>query len=121
MRYEAGAPTDLGARSVLLAGAVLEHLGAVPVGRGEAVERDVLADSGAWTKIQGICEIQGGVREPPASVTDEGGDEVLECDPEPMSTMRGVSDGSGDGASHHETDGTSGMMGGGSGGGMTHR
>lgn len=54
-------------------------------------------------------------------MTDEGGDEVLECDPEPMPTMRGVSDGSGDGASHHETDGASGMMGGGSGGGMTHR
>jgi hypothetical protein len=49
---------------------------------------------------------------PQISVTDENGDEVLACDPDSMPAMHGGSDGSGGHDSHHETDGTGGMMGG---------
>jgi thymidine phosphorylase len=62
----AGAPQDLRARAVALAGALLEFAGAEPAGGGAAAAEAALADGRAWRKFQRICEAQGGLRTPPA-------------------------------------------------------
>ena len=61
------APEDLRARSIVLAGEVLELAGATVHGRGTALAASVIDDGRAWTKFQRICEAQGGMREPPSS------------------------------------------------------
>lgn len=61
------APPDLRARSVELAGAVIEVAGFARSGDGEAVAAQVLDDGRAWTKFQRICEAQGGMRTPPVA------------------------------------------------------
>ncbi|SMF36067.1 thymidine phosphorylase [Tistlia consotensis] len=63
----AGAPSDLRARSITLAGALLELAGAAASGEGEALATRTLADGRAWAKFQRICEAQGGLREPPTA------------------------------------------------------
>ena len=59
------APQDLAARSVTLAGILLEMGGAVPVGAGEARAALCLRDGSAWRKFEAICDAQGGIRTPP--------------------------------------------------------
>ena len=59
------APTDLRARALSLAGAVLELAAAAPAGRGIQMAASILDDGRAWTKFQRICEAQGGMRIPP--------------------------------------------------------
>jgi thymidine phosphorylase len=61
------APHDLRDRAVALAGALLELAGAAEDGTGGAAAARTLADGRAWRKFQGICEAQGGMREPPTA------------------------------------------------------
>ena len=65
LRRDRDAPEDLRSRAVRLAGALLELGGAIAEGGGEAASADILADGRALTKFMGICEAQGGFREPP--------------------------------------------------------
>jgi thymidine phosphorylase len=65
LRCEAGAPGDLAARALQLAGQLLEFGNAAPVGKGLALAAEVLHEGRAWRKFQEICEAQGGMREPP--------------------------------------------------------
>lgn len=67
LQDRAGAPADLRARAVALAGAALELGGRAAPGQGAAVAAACLADGRAWAKFQRICEAQGGMRAPPAS------------------------------------------------------
>jgi thymidine phosphorylase len=60
-----GAPSDLRAKSLALAGALLELSGATTDGATMATH--VLRDGRAWRKFQSICEAQGGMRTPPQS------------------------------------------------------
>jgi thymidine phosphorylase len=62
------APSDLRARALSLAALLLELAGVVPTGSGEAQATATLDEGRAWAKFQGICEAQGGMREPPASI-----------------------------------------------------
>jgi thymidine phosphorylase len=66
LRGDADAPGDLRERSLTLAGTLLELGGAAP-GEGYALARAALGDGHAWRKFQGICEAQGGMREPPVA------------------------------------------------------
>lgn len=65
LRAEPDAPDDLRARAVTLAGEVLELAVHCPIGSGVSAASAVLADGRAWSKLQAICEAQGGMREPP--------------------------------------------------------
>lgn len=65
LRGEAGAPADLRARALDLAGIALEFDPAVPRGEGRARAAALLRDGSAWRKFQAICAAQGGLREPP--------------------------------------------------------
>lgn len=65
LRGEAGAPADLRARAILVAGAVLELGGAAAEGAGAALAAATLDSGRAWEKFRRICEAQGGLREPP--------------------------------------------------------
>jgi thymidine phosphorylase len=65
LKNESGAPDDLRQRALTLAAGVLEMGGAAPAGAGLAMARTVLESGAAWTKFQGICEAQGGMRVPP--------------------------------------------------------
>jgi thymidine phosphorylase len=67
LRRDHGQPEDLRARAVRLAGALLELGGAAAEGGGEAIAADILADGRALQKFMGICEAQGGFREPPVA------------------------------------------------------
>jgi thymidine phosphorylase len=67
LRGQADAPPDLRERSLLLAGYLLEMGGAVVVGGGQALAREILRDGRAWAKFQAICRAQGGLREPPVA------------------------------------------------------
>ncbi len=64
LKNEAGAPEDLRAHALVLAGNLLE-LGGIANGRMMAAE--ILASGKAWDKFQRICEAQGGMREPPVA------------------------------------------------------
>lgn len=59
------APADLRERALAVAGAVLEFSPSTPLGHGYTVARQVLEDGAAWESFLGICEAQGGLREPP--------------------------------------------------------
>lgn len=65
LRREAGAPQDLQARALRLAGSILEFSAAVPHGTGLALAAGILEDGRAWDKFVAICESQGGMRAPP--------------------------------------------------------
>jgi thymidine phosphorylase len=67
LRGQADAPPDLRERGLLLAGYLLEMAGAVAVGGGQALAREILRDGRAWAKFQAICRAQGGMREPPVA------------------------------------------------------
>jgi thymidine phosphorylase len=67
LRNAPGAPADLRARALRLAGAVLELGGAAPLGDGATLAGEVLADGRAWRKFQAIAEAQGGLRTPPVA------------------------------------------------------
>jgi thymidine phosphorylase len=62
------APVDLRTRSIALAGALLEMVGATHEGSGVALASEVLTDGRAWRKFQQICEAQGGIRAPPVPI-----------------------------------------------------
>lgn len=67
LQNDPGAPRSLLERAVLLAGCLLELLGAASSGMGaEAAER-TLSEGRAWQKFQAICRAQGGLREPPTA------------------------------------------------------
>jgi thymidine phosphorylase len=65
------APADLRARSVTLAGALLELGAAAQRGHGEALAEETLMQGYAWMKFQDICAAQGGMREPPSSTQEQ--------------------------------------------------
>lgn len=67
LRREAGAPADLAARGLALAGQLLEFGGAAAPGQGLALASSVLREGLAWQKFQEICEAQGGMRTPPVA------------------------------------------------------
>jgi len=64
LRNEAAAPADLKARSVQLAGELLEFGGGRQSGAGRGLALQLLEDGTAWRKFQAICEAQGGLRMP---------------------------------------------------------
>jgi len=65
LRGAADAPADLRARSLALAGALIELTGAAPEGAGTATAAAALDDGRALAKFERICEAQGGLRTPP--------------------------------------------------------
>ena len=67
LRGATGAPQDLRARALALAGALLELGGAAQQGQGHMLAAQALDDGRAWEKFQRICESQGGMRTPPTS------------------------------------------------------
>ena len=67
LRGEAGAPSDLRDRALLLAGEVLELGDAAAKGTGQTKAREILERGDALRKFEAICEAQGGSREPPRS------------------------------------------------------
>ncbi len=64
LRGEPGAPQDLAARAVSLAGHILELGGKAGPALGARQARALLDDGRAWRKFQAICDAQGGMREP---------------------------------------------------------
>lgn len=64
LRGTAGAPGDLRARALRLAGALLDLAPGAKPGQGEDTARDLLTSGAAWRKFLAICEAQGGFREP---------------------------------------------------------
>ena len=68
LRGETGAPQDLRARALLLAGELIELVGRARPGEGRRVAEEALASGAAWRKFQAICDAQGGIREPPRAV-----------------------------------------------------
>lgn len=64
LRGQAGAPADLRARSLHLAGTVLELGGAAAAGQGLEAARATLESGAALVKFERICAAQGGFREP---------------------------------------------------------
>jgi thymidine phosphorylase len=58
------APHDLRERALVLAGTLLELGGKAALGEGQLLAATVLDSGRAMTKFQGICEAQGGMREP---------------------------------------------------------
>jgi thymidine phosphorylase len=64
LRGEAHAPADLKARSVMMAGELLEFCGSCLPGTGRDVALRLLESGAAWAKFQAICEAQGGMRMP---------------------------------------------------------
>jgi thymidine phosphorylase len=54
-------------KSILLAGTLLELVGAAQSSQGAALAARALDDGRAWRKFQRICDAQGGMREPPRS------------------------------------------------------
>jgi len=67
LKGDADAPQDLRAKSIALAGALLELAGSVAPGEGERTAVRALDSGKAWQKFQRICEAQGGMRTPPVS------------------------------------------------------
>jgi len=67
LKCSADAPADLRERAVLLAGTLLESVGAVAAGQGQVEASATLDDGRAWRKFQAICEAQGGMRVPPVA------------------------------------------------------
>ncbi len=58
------APADLRERALVLAGAILEMAETAAPGAGFAAAAATLDSGAAWKKFKGICEAQGGLRDP---------------------------------------------------------
>ena len=58
------APLDLKARSLDLAGHILEFSNKISKGEGRLIATRILESGAAWNKFHAICEAQGGFREP---------------------------------------------------------
>ncbi len=67
LQGQEGAPQDLRARALALAGALLELSGKAGDGAGAAMAAATIDSGRAWAKFQRICEAQGGMRIPPRS------------------------------------------------------
>lgn len=65
LRGEPEAPLDLAERALALSAVLLETGGAAAPGTGADLARAVLSDGRAWAKFAAICEVQGGLRQPP--------------------------------------------------------
>lgn len=61
------APSDLRARALDIAAAILELAGAARAGEGAVMAQKALDQGEAWRKFQRICEAQGGLRAPPVA------------------------------------------------------
>lgn len=68
LQCKPGAPQDLRARSVMLAGLLLEFCESCPEGAGPALAVRALDSGAAWRKFEAICEAQGGLRAPGEAV-----------------------------------------------------
>jgi thymidine phosphorylase len=64
LRAERGAPRDLRERALALAARVLEFAPGATPGSGRLRAAHILESGLAWRKFQGICDAQGGLREP---------------------------------------------------------
>ncbi len=67
LRRDPGAPADLRARSLDLAGALLELTGLTPLGEGVLAASRILDSGAAYQKFEAVCRIQGAVRVPPVA------------------------------------------------------
>jgi thymidine phosphorylase len=67
LQRESGAPSDLRAKAIALAGQVLELAGGLEPGMGAPAATAILEDGRAWRKFTAICEAQGGLRLPPVA------------------------------------------------------
>ena len=65
LQRETGAPTDLRQRALRLSAEVLEMAGRCAPGDGIVLATRTLDDGTAARKFAGICDAQGGMREPP--------------------------------------------------------
>jgi thymidine phosphorylase len=65
LRGEPQAPEDLTAKSLMLAGRLLEMAQLASEGEGYELAQNTLESGAAWNKFMAICEAQGGMREPP--------------------------------------------------------
>jgi thymidine phosphorylase len=62
LQGEKNAPQDLRARSIMLAGKILEFRHDIKHGKGETIAESILDSGQAWKKFQAICDAQGGMR-----------------------------------------------------------
>jgi thymidine phosphorylase len=67
LHRERGAPSDLRARALVLAGRVIEAGRGLAPGSGLEIARQILDDGRALRKFEAICEAQGGMRTPPVA------------------------------------------------------
>jgi thymidine phosphorylase len=67
LQNASGAPADLRARSLAIAGALIDLTGRAAPDGGKALAEQILSDGRAWAKFQRICDAQGGMRRPPHS------------------------------------------------------
>lgn len=67
LQNEKNAPQDLRERALTLAGEVIEFSAQVVPGEGKLLATKILDSGQAWQKFQGICNAQGGLREPPVA------------------------------------------------------
>ena len=67
LRRDPGAPNDLRAKSLRLAGELLEMVGLATDGDGSAAAARAIDSGAAWETFKQICEEQGGMRDPPVS------------------------------------------------------
>jgi thymidine phosphorylase len=61
----AEAPASLRAKSIEIAGAILELAGQVAAGSGVLEAETILRNGRAWRKFEAICQAQGGLYDPP--------------------------------------------------------
>lgn len=67
LQNKPNAPKDLRDRALTLAGNIIEFSDQAKSGEGKKIAEKILDEGKAWQKFQGICEAQGGLREPPAA------------------------------------------------------
>lgn len=67
LKNKPDAPQDLLERAVLIAGTMLEMVGAVETGKGTSSAHNAISSGRAWEQFQGICQAQGGLRVPPVA------------------------------------------------------
>lgn len=71
LKREPGAPQDLRAKALRLAGLLLEFSPEVVPGTGEKLATEILDSGKAWNKFEEICLAQGGLFEPPVAPYSE--------------------------------------------------
>ncbi|MDP3705868.1 MAG: thymidine phosphorylase family protein [Legionellaceae bacterium] len=64
LRNDKNAPVDLKEKAILLASILMEFSGAISVGKGLALAKQLLESGIALKKFMAICEAQGGFKEP---------------------------------------------------------